>query len=143
MKNRSTIQTLTFVQTNPDHLYMKLNMKLVVVHAIIHCFGSTKLTPCKNFTWLLNWLLIFKNGTWRFFWPLLFGSQRVSLTSYFISLIIVVTLIFGGKLCCSLRHSITFSYLRGQTYCQLLFFWIQFWMTIELMIFLFDTTNIH
>ena len=31
MKNRSTIQTLTFVQTNPDHLYMKL----VVVHAII------------------------------------------------------------------------------------------------------------
>ena len=32
MKNRSTIQTLTFVQTNPDHLYMKL----VVVHAIIH-----------------------------------------------------------------------------------------------------------
>jgi hypothetical protein len=35
MKNRSTIQTLTFVQTNPDHLYIKLNMKLVVVHAII------------------------------------------------------------------------------------------------------------
>jgi hypothetical protein len=35
MKNRSTIQTLTFVQTNPDHFYMKLNMKLVVVHAII------------------------------------------------------------------------------------------------------------
>ena len=31
MKNRSTIQTLTFVQTNLDHLYMKLNMKLVVV----------------------------------------------------------------------------------------------------------------
>jgi hypothetical protein len=28
MKNRSTIQTLTFVHTNPDHLYMKL----VVVH---------------------------------------------------------------------------------------------------------------
>ena len=26
MKTRSTIQTLTFVQTNPDHLYMKLNM---------------------------------------------------------------------------------------------------------------------
>ena len=26
MKNRSTIQTLTFVQTNPDHLNMKLNM---------------------------------------------------------------------------------------------------------------------
>jgi hypothetical protein len=48
MKNRSTIQTLTFVQTNPDHLYMKLNMKLVVVHAIIHCFGSKKLAPCKN-----------------------------------------------------------------------------------------------
>jgi hypothetical protein len=24
MKNRSTIQTLTFVQTNLDHLYMKL-----------------------------------------------------------------------------------------------------------------------
>ena len=35
MKNRSTIKTLTFVQTNPDHLYMKLNMKLVVVHANI------------------------------------------------------------------------------------------------------------
>ena len=35
IKNRSTIQSLTFVQTNPDHLYMKLNMKLVVVHAII------------------------------------------------------------------------------------------------------------
>ena len=31
MKNRSTIQTLTFVHTNPDHLYMKL----VVVHANI------------------------------------------------------------------------------------------------------------
>ena len=31
MKNRSTIQTLTFVQTNPDHLYIKL----VVVHANI------------------------------------------------------------------------------------------------------------
>ena len=26
MKNRSTIQTLTFAQTNPDHLNMKLNM---------------------------------------------------------------------------------------------------------------------
>jgi hypothetical protein len=35
MTNRSTMQTLTFVQTNPDHLYIKLNMKLVVVHAII------------------------------------------------------------------------------------------------------------
>ena len=75
MKNRSTIQTLTFVQTNPDHLYMKLNMKLVVVHAIIHCFGSKKLAPCKYFSWLLNWLLTFKTGTWRFFWLLLFGSQ--------------------------------------------------------------------
>ena len=31
IKNRSTTQTLTFVQTKPDHLYMKL----VVVHAII------------------------------------------------------------------------------------------------------------
>ena len=31
MKNRSTIQTLTFVHTNPDHLYMKL----VVAHANI------------------------------------------------------------------------------------------------------------
>ena len=59
MKNRSTIQTLTFVQTNPDHLYMKL----VVVHAIIHCFSSKKLAPCKNFSWLLNWLLTFKTGT--------------------------------------------------------------------------------
>ena len=46
MKNRSTIQTLTFVQTNLDHLYMKL----VVVHAIIHCFGSKKLAPCKYLT---------------------------------------------------------------------------------------------
>ena len=63
MKNRSTIQTLTFVQTNPDHLYMKLNMKLVVVHAIIHIFGVKKLAPCKNFSWLLNWLLTFKTGT--------------------------------------------------------------------------------
>ena len=35
MKDRSTIQTLTFAQTNPDHLYMKLNLKLAVVHAII------------------------------------------------------------------------------------------------------------
>jgi hypothetical protein len=58
MKNRSTIQTLTFVQTNPDHLYMKLNMKLV--HAIVHSFGSKKLVPCKNFSWLLIWLLTFK-----------------------------------------------------------------------------------
>ena len=53
MKNRRTIQTLTFVQTNPDHLYMKL----VVVHAIIHCFGSKTLAPCKHFSWLLNWHL--------------------------------------------------------------------------------------
>jgi hypothetical protein len=67
MKNRSTIQTLTFVQTNPDHLYMKL----VVVHAIIHCFGSKKLAPCKNF----GWLLTFKTGTWRFFWLLLLGAR--------------------------------------------------------------------
>ena len=65
MKNRSTIQTLTFVQTNPDHLYMKLNMKLVVVHAITHSFGSKKLDPCKNFSWLLNWLLTFKTWTWK------------------------------------------------------------------------------
>jgi hypothetical protein len=53
MKNRSTIQTLTFVQTNLDHLYMKL----VVVHAIIHSFSSKKLAPCKNVSWLLNWHL--------------------------------------------------------------------------------------
>jgi hypothetical protein len=32
---------------------MKLNMKLVVVHAIIHSFGSKKLAPCKNFSWHL------------------------------------------------------------------------------------------
>jgi hypothetical protein len=57
MKNRSTIQTLTFVQTNPDHLYMKL----LVVHAIIHSFGSKRLAPCKNFSWLLT----FKTGTWK------------------------------------------------------------------------------
>jgi hypothetical protein len=51
----------------------------VVVHAIIHSFGVKKLAPCKNFSWLLNWLLTFKTGTWkwhwRFFWLLLFGSQ--------------------------------------------------------------------
>jgi hypothetical protein len=75
MKNRSTIQTLTFVQTNLDHLYMKLNMKLVVVHVIIHSFGSEKLAPGKKFSWLLYWLLTFKTGTWQFFWLLLFGSQ--------------------------------------------------------------------
>jgi hypothetical protein len=57
MKNRSTIQTLTFVQINPEHLYMKLNMKLV--HAIIHSFGLKKLAPCKN----VSWLLTFKTGT--------------------------------------------------------------------------------
>ena len=74
MKNRSTIQTLTFVQTNPDHLYMKL----VVVHAIIHCFGSKKLAPCKNFSWLLT----FKTGTWRFFWLLLLGSQSSPCTCH-------------------------------------------------------------
>ena len=45
MKNSSTIQTLTFVQKNQDHLYMKL----VMVHAIIHSFGSKKLAPCKFF----------------------------------------------------------------------------------------------
>jgi hypothetical protein len=75
MKIRSTIQTLTFVQTNPDHLYMKLNMKLVVVYTIIHSFDLKKLAPCKNFSWVLLWLLTFKTGTWRFFWLLLFGSQ--------------------------------------------------------------------
>ena len=63
MKIRSTIQTLTFVQTNPDHLYMKLNMKLVVVYTIIHSFGLKKLAPCKNFSWVLLWLLTFKTGT--------------------------------------------------------------------------------
>ena len=61
MKSRSIIHTviLAFVQTNPDHLYMKLNMKLV--HAILHSFGSKKLAPCKNFSWLLT----FKTGTWK------------------------------------------------------------------------------
>ena len=68
MKNRSTIQTLTFVQTNQDHLYMKLNMTGTCNH---HSFGSKKLAHCKNFSWLLT----FKTGTWRFFWLLLFGSQ--------------------------------------------------------------------
>jgi hypothetical protein len=33
---------------------------------------------------------------------------KVSFTSYFISLVIVFTLIFGGKFFCSLRHSIIF-----------------------------------
>ena len=60
MKNRSTIQTLIFVQTNLDHLYMKLNMPDTCNH---HNFGSKKLAPCKNFSWLLNWLLTFKTGT--------------------------------------------------------------------------------
>ena len=41
------------------------NMKLVVVHAIIHSFGSKKLAPCKIFSWLLSWLLTFKTGTWK------------------------------------------------------------------------------
>ena len=72
MKNRSTIQTLTFVQTNPDHLYMKLNMPGRCNHPV---------SVRKN--WLLvkilagSWLskLAPENGTWRFFWLLLFGSQ--------------------------------------------------------------------
>ena len=42
---------------------------------IIHCFGSKKLAPFKNFSWLLNWLLTSENGTWQFFWLLLLGSQ--------------------------------------------------------------------
>jgi hypothetical protein len=45
MKNRSTIQTLTCVHTNPDHLYMKLNMKLVVEHANIQ-FRFEKIIYC-------------------------------------------------------------------------------------------------
>ena len=53
MKNRSTIQTLTFVQTNLDHLYMKLNMPGTCNHPVS----------------------VQKIGTWRFFWLLLFGSQ--------------------------------------------------------------------
>jgi hypothetical protein len=28
-------------------------------------FGSKELAPCKNFSWLLNWLLTFKTGTWK------------------------------------------------------------------------------
>ena len=31
----------------------------------ISSFGSKKLAPCKNFSWLLNWLLTFKTGTWK------------------------------------------------------------------------------
>ena len=66
------------------------NMKLVVVHAIIHSFGSKKLAPCKIFSWLLSWLLTFKTGTWKWhlviflaptFWepeqPLLTGRRRI------------------------------------------------------------------
>ena len=34
MKIRSTLQTLTFVQTNPDHLYMKLNMSGTCNHPV-------------------------------------------------------------------------------------------------------------
>ena len=44
MKNRSTIQTLTFVHTNPDHLYMKL----VVVHANIQ-FRFEKIGSLEKF----------------------------------------------------------------------------------------------
>jgi hypothetical protein len=35
MKNRSSIQTLTFIQTNPDHLYMKLNMPGTCNHSVL------------------------------------------------------------------------------------------------------------
>jgi hypothetical protein len=72
--------SISLSKTNPDHLCMKLNMKLVVVHATIHCLGSKILAPCKNFSWLLNWLLTFKTGTWKWhlaifltptFWELL------------------------------------------------------------------------
>jgi hypothetical protein len=61
MKNRSTIQTLTFVTfcTNKSGPF-------------IHETGSgtsnypasvrKKLAPCKNFSWLLNWLLTFPSG---------------------------------------------------------------------------------
>ena len=75
MKNRSTIQTLTFVQTNPDHLYMKLNMKLVVVHAIIHYLGSKILAPCKNLTGSRLSKLAPENGNWRFFWLHFLGAR--------------------------------------------------------------------
>ena len=44
MKNRSTIQTLTFVQKNPDHLYMKLNMPGTCNHP--------------QFRFEKNWLLV-------------------------------------------------------------------------------------
>ena len=54
MKNRSTIQTLTFVQTNPDHLYMKLNMPGTCNHPQ---FRFEKIAPCNNFSWLLYWHL--------------------------------------------------------------------------------------
>ena len=39
---------------------------------------------------------------------------KVSLTSYFISLVILVTWIFGGKLFCSLRYSIIFHIVEGR-----------------------------
>ena len=48
MKNRSTIQTLTFVLINPDHLYMKLNMPGTCMQQS-SCFSSKKLVPCKKF----------------------------------------------------------------------------------------------
>ena len=82
MKNRNTIQTLTFVQTNPDHLYMKL------VHAIIQ-FRFEKIGSCKIFSWLpklapdfQNWhLVIFLASTfWEPEQPL---SARLTFTSQF------------------------------------------------------------
>ena len=40
MKNRSTIQTLTFVHTNPDHLYMKLVVERANIQFRFEKIGS-------------------------------------------------------------------------------------------------------
>jgi hypothetical protein len=58
MKNRSTIQTLTFVQTNLDHLYryMKLNMPGTCNLLIIHSFGKVKHNLCDT-GWLFQGML--------------------------------------------------------------------------------------
>ena len=95
MKNRSTIQTLTFVQTNPDHLYMKLNMPGTMYMQSSTVSVRKKLAPCKIFNWLLNWLLTFKTGTWKWhlaiflaptFWepeqPLNYGQWHLYIMQY-------------------------------------------------------------
>jgi hypothetical protein len=71
MKNRSSIQTLTFVQTNQHHLYMKLNMPGTCNHPV----SVRKNWLLVNFlSWLLNWLLTFETGTWKWHLAIFFES---------------------------------------------------------------------